>query len=760
MKAKVNDKKYNMEIKKISEIKNLGTFTNFQWINGCNDFKRYNFFYGWNYSGKTTLSRIFRCLEDKKTHPDFPNASFKVETDADNITEKDIGKDFNIRVFNEEFVEDNFKWNDNKHEINPVLLLGKESAELEEKVKELTQENQNKIKSVGETSDKKNNKENQLSESLTSKASEIRAILGITNPKDFDKNTLEPKINELEDNYKNLILPDNQYQSLLGIIKITTQYEIIPPIEIHLTIINFIDDVKNILHKKVTAQQIIEKLKNNPELGFWVRKGIDLHKNETICQFCGNELPSDLFDRLNRHFSDEFDKLIKEINNKEAEINSHENEIEKIQSPDKARFFPDYQTQYEEKQESLKTELNSYTESLEVLLNKLKDKRERLFDELDFGNINNNQQTVEKLIAEINNIITDNNQKVRNLDDEKTQAENAIINHLVAKSIGEIKYFAIKRLIGIYDKCITVLNPEIEEIKTNIISINQQIKAEAIGAEKINAYLKQFFNDAKLKLEVLDNGKYRILRDSDIAKNLSTGEKNIIALIYFFVHLEEKNFDLNQSIVFIDDPVSSLDSNHTFKVYGFLNEKLETCDQLFITTHNFDFFNLLKDFSKYDLSNEGVFFLIKKTLNNNGNKKSVIENLPVVLLKFKSEYNYLFSILKKFNEASDESNFELLYLIPNIARRFLEAYLFMKYPDGKKYDKKAEEFFKNENISDKQCTLKLLDEYSHEQSPEHSQKFPDINEVETSVKFILDIIKERDKEHYNALCVSINSNSN
>ncbi|HUW22583.1 MAG TPA: AAA family ATPase, partial [bacterium] len=142
MKAKVNDKKYNMEIKKISEIKNLGTFTNFQWINGCNDFKRYNFFYGWNYSGKTTLSRIFRCLEDKKTHPDFPNASFKVETDADNITEKDIGKDFNIRVFNEEFVEDNFKWNDNKHEINPVLLLGKESAELEEKVKELTQENQ------------------------------------------------------------------------------------------------------------------------------------------------------------------------------------------------------------------------------------------------------------------------------------------------------------------------------------------------------------------------------------------------------------------------------------------------------------------------------------------------------------------------------------------------------------------------------------------------------------------------------------------
>jgi len=747
-----------MKIKKIKKIKNLATFDNFQCPDNCDKFGQFNFFYGWNYSGKTTLSRIFRCLEIKKQHPDFPNAEFSLETDNENITQQDISRDYPIRVFNEDFVEENFKWNDEKHEISPVLLLSKKSIELENKVAELTEEKQNSKKLLRETSGKKQNKENQISQSLTNKAREIRNILGITNSKDFDKNTLEDKINKVEDNYKKHILSNNQYQSLLNTIRITTQYEVISEINIYLKLVNFIDDVKNILNKKITAQQIIEKLKNNAELNSWVRKGIDLHKNETICQFCGNKLPSDLFDRLNKHFPDEFDKLIEEIENKKIEITNHKSEIERFETSDKARFFLDYQVQYEEKQKSLKTELNSYVESLEVLLNKLKEKSEQPFNKLDFGDINNNQQTIEKIVRDINKIITDNNLKIQNLGNEKNQAKKTIIKHFVAKSIDEIGYFDLKLLISIYGIYISKLTNDIKKKQDSITDINKKIKAEAIGAEKINVYLIRFFNDGKLKLNLLDNGKYQIFRDNKIAKNLSTGEKNIIALIYFFTRLEEKNFELNQSIIFIDDPVSSLDNNHTFKIYGFLNEKLKDCGQMFITTHNFNFFNLLKD-----LNNKGAFFLVKKISNNNGDKKSVIENLPDVLFKFKSEYNYLFSILKEFNETNDKSNFELLYIMPNIIRRFLEAYLFMKYPDGKKFKNKTEKFFKNENtgdISEKQSTLKLLDEYSHEESPDHAQKFPDINEVENAVKFILDKIKGKDKGHYKALCESLNANSN
>ncbi len=63
------------------------------------------------------------------------------------------------------------------------------------------------------------------------------------------------------------------------------------------------------------------------------------------------------------------------------------------------------------------------------------------------------------------------------------------------------------------------------------------------------------------------------IRDDQIAKNLSTGERNIISLIYFFAKLEETTFDINNSVIFIDDPVSSLDSNHMHRVYAFLRKK-------------------------------------------------------------------------------------------------------------------------------------------------------------------------------------------
>jgi len=76
-----------MKVKKIKKIKNLATYNNFQWQDNCQEFGQYNFFYGWNYSGKTTLSRIFRYLETKTQHPDFSNAVFSLETDNGNITQ-------------------------------------------------------------------------------------------------------------------------------------------------------------------------------------------------------------------------------------------------------------------------------------------------------------------------------------------------------------------------------------------------------------------------------------------------------------------------------------------------------------------------------------------------------------------------------------------------------------------------------------------------------------------------------------------------
>ena len=747
-----------MKIKKIKKIKNFATFSNFKWLNNCQEFSRYNFSYGWNNSGKTTLSRIFRCLEIKARHSDFPNAEFSIETDSINITQKDIFKDYPIRVFNEEFVEENFQWNNEEAEIDPILILGKEAKDLEVKAKELSEKKGGKEGLLEENKEEKETIERNLDNFLTEKASEIRNILRVTNQKEFDRNKLEEKINIIQDSYPKHILTDNEKEKILNVYRSKKAENITFEVP-QLKISTYISEVKSILSQKVTAKQIIEKLKANPQLSYWVREGIKLHQSEKVCQFCGNLLPSDLFERLEKHFSHEFDNLMQETNSKENEILSHIKEIENLNFPDRARLSEDLQTEYEDKLNYLNTLKDNYIRNLQSLKEELKRKKESPFDSLEIKGMFDNTAEVVSAIKNIETIINDHNLKVDSFENEKQKAKEKLINYFTAEFIKEKNYLKKKGKIEKLYNEIERLNSKISNLGNEIENINRKIETEAIGADRMNKYLKQFFSDNKLKIKLTDNSKYKLYRNDQIAKSLSTGEKNIISLIYFFAKLEETSFDFNNALIFIDDPVSSLDSNHIFKIYAFINEKLKNCRQLFITTHNFDFFNLLKDLIKYDLKTKGNFYLVKKIISQTG-EFSCIENLPNVLLKHKSEYNYLFSILKSFNTSSDKSNFGLLYLLPNILRRFFEAYLFMKYPDGKGFTVKANTFLKDTNLNDKQSTLKLVNEYSHEVNPAHSQKFPDVEEVKNVVSFILEKIKNKDKEHYEALCESLKNNCN
>ncbi|MFT6213508.1 MAG: wobble nucleotide-excising tRNase, partial [Alphaproteobacteria bacterium] len=57
-----------VSVKTIKEIKNFGTYKDFNWNKSqIKELAGINIFYGRNYSGKTTLSRIFRAFELGKT---------------------------------------------------------------------------------------------------------------------------------------------------------------------------------------------------------------------------------------------------------------------------------------------------------------------------------------------------------------------------------------------------------------------------------------------------------------------------------------------------------------------------------------------------------------------------------------------------------------------------------------------------------------------------------------------------------------------
>ncbi|WP_083851758.1 AAA family ATPase [Alcanivorax hongdengensis] len=94
-------------LKAFERIHNFGVFNDYSRPGGLEDFTELNLIYGWNYAGKTTLSRVLRSVETQSLHPDYSGARFEISTnDNSSITESSLSTSSEkIRVFNSDFVK-------------------------------------------------------------------------------------------------------------------------------------------------------------------------------------------------------------------------------------------------------------------------------------------------------------------------------------------------------------------------------------------------------------------------------------------------------------------------------------------------------------------------------------------------------------------------------------------------------------------------------------------------------------------------------
>lgn len=115
-------------IDKINSIQNLGIYKDYKMATNIQKFNKYNLFYGWNGSGKTTISRLFRMIEKYEISQDYSNLKFNIEVNSQKYNEKNYKNiNENIFVFNEEFIDENINWNER---IKKILILS------EDKIKE------------------------------------------------------------------------------------------------------------------------------------------------------------------------------------------------------------------------------------------------------------------------------------------------------------------------------------------------------------------------------------------------------------------------------------------------------------------------------------------------------------------------------------------------------------------------------------------------------------------------------------------------
>ncbi|MBA6232427.1 MULTISPECIES: AAA family ATPase [unclassified Colwellia] len=794
-----------MTIIKRIDISNFGSYKNFKWKdtikndkNEVVDFKKLNILYGRNYSGKTTLSRIFRALETKNIPQDFSPCNFLLKTDSGDISHSNVvTNQLDIRVYNSDFTGQNLSFlSDNDGKINPFAILGEDNTEIERKVEEITSflgDSEQKIGLFYQKSLKyveyikakqvADNRQSELDQKLKNKANVPK--IGIK----YKYSLPTYNVNALAKDIK--LVQNESYTELSGaeIIKLNALRqdkeldEVTKRVNLQSNFKSLYDSAKTLIESNIKPSKPIQDLLDNYLLNEWVKNGRKLHESVDTCSFCGNPLPADLWKKLDAHFDQESEDLEQKIIALTTKVNREMSLLSDDVDIEVSQLYSEYKDQFEQEKKNLKRAVKDYKINL-VNINKcLQEKKEDIFSSKVIIPLVDVTENFTNIAQEINNIIDLSNQKTTSLNKEQEKAKKKLVWNEVSTFLQEIQYDDELKAIETLSEAVTVSYKKDQEIAEQIKAkederalLLTQLHDETKGADKVNQYLNNFFGHEGLKLEATEEAggrafKFEIKRGNQLAKNLSEGECSLVAFCYFMAKLEDSESQDKKLIIYIDDPISSLDSNHIFFIYSLIetliakptgqNENGKNIfgyDQLFISTHNLDFLKYLKRMTKPSKAEGSEQFLI-----SNKNTGSSIEIMPKYLRNYVTEFNYLFG---EIYTCSDETNkvthYNSFYNFGNNLRKFLEAFLFFKYPfsqdESKDHNLRVEKFFADD-LGAEPLVQRIVNEFSHlSEQFDRSVEPIDHAEIARLAQFVLKKLKDNDEEQFDCLTESVNFN--
>lgn len=791
-----------MSISQLS-IANFGSFKDFTWKKSIKDsggnvinFKRLNVIYGRNYSGKTTLSRIFRALETGRIPANYSAPFFTIVGDKGEVNQSGISAHgYDVRVYNRDFVNDNLSFlvNQDGGEIKTFAIIGETNKEIKDAIAEIelqlgSLEKKTGLKHELET----RRKDKDISKSNHKVADDALSDKLRTHANDKIKKNREygVAVYNIESIKRDIILIKKAGFKPLSedeksVKSALLRQEILPDISskvsINLKFKHLAATAEALLQRTITPTQAIQELLNDSVLQLWVKEGIPLHKEKRdTCAFCRQTLPSNIWQVLDSHFSKESTELESEI---DSTITSVDNEIKRIPTfltLTDNQFYSEEKLAFDVSKKALDISFEVYKKDLEALKSALQNRKNSLFQTVAPPKPSHDEKVIEQHIEAINVLIEQSNSRSKTLDKDKAAARDALRLSEVASFISTIGYEAellriaeLKSISEAANTSFTDAEKVITKLEGEVSDLQGKQKDERKGADRVNALLNHFFGHDGIKLEAKDNHdkttiKFQIMRDGKSAHNLSEGECSLISFCYFIAKLEESKSKDKELIIYIDDPISSLDGNHIFFMFSLIESLIAKpirnddgsnryrYKQLFISTHNLDFLKYLKRISLPNQKNHGghQHFMIER----NGTASNILL-MPDYLKDYITEFNYLFhQIYKCRDQELAKINHEPFYSFGNNLRKFLEAFLFYKYPyhdDKNDTFERIRKFFGDDDTAIALAN-RLNNELSHLESIfDRSIKPIEIPEIPKLANYVLDKIYTSDPAQYNSLLKSI-----
>lgn len=694
---------------------------------------KFNYLFGSNGAGKTTISRIIANEETFQT--------CKVNWKS--------GTKLEALVYNPDFVEHYFH---QVPELKGVFTLGKKQQEtldkiaagkkkineLTEKIETLNHSLQSQDKSSGKTVEQSNLESKFKGKCWAKKqkhdAKFQDAFTGYRNSADkFKEKVLEESSSDQSQLISQVEL-EKKAESIFGQTPVKES-----PVPIVDTTRLLAHESNPILKKRVIGKEdvdiaaMIKRLENSD----WVRAGRNFYNaNDQICPFCQQRTDETFAKSLNDYFDESFIKDSKEIDDLATNYITDAEFIQQrlanvIASPSK---FLDV--------EKLKTEKEFLDTKVNFNRQHIAKKKKEASQVVELESLSKVVAEIKSLVDATNIKISEHNEMVANLDAERKALTSQVWRFVLEELKDDLADY--KKNKDDLEKAITSIQQQIKEAQVEkkkkqaeVWNLEKQTTSIQPTIDEINALLSSF-GFQSFKLAKSQNGAfYRLLRQdgSDAKTTLSEGEKTFITFLYFYHLLKgstsESGMTMNRVIV-LDDPVSSLDSEVLFIVSSLIKKLFDEVrsgagyiKQVFVLTHNVYFHKEItyNQKRKAKALSEETFWIVHK--QDASSKVERHDTNPI-----STSYDLLWAEVRR----SDRSKLT----IQNTLRRILENYF--KILGGVELHQLYEKFDGQEKLVCKSL-VSWINDGSHFA---HDDLYvaPDDAQVDTYLKIFEEIFKK------------------
>ncbi|WP_145109879.1 AAA family ATPase [Cereibacter sediminicola] len=752
-------------VEKLVQITGVGIWRDQKPQSPDADFARKTIVYGFNGTGKTSLSRIFSSLEANSLANGLDDrAKFQVKfSDGTTATDASLAHPLgnHLLVFNSDFISRNFQWD--KGSALPIFHIDEESIEKVNELRRLEADLESASAEVRATKVRQEAAERRYKDKGTEIGGRVRDVRGTGYTQQFNRGNVDREYSEKEfkeqDNLEDVKI--DEYRAILR------QPEPLPKVSLAFELsAEYREKFKTAcdLVQRDFSAQLSSDLTAHANMLAWLAEGHRYHEENRLgsCLYCGNEISGQRRKSLTELFSDSWQQQMNALKTAIEWCGQSRSLLRGWLEgfPSRSSIQPTLAQSFDEAEKVFRAEVTATGTAVRELQAALEGRQRNPMESqtvpdsatklLDFAWSARFTDAKNRFLA----VITEHNSIHDQFRQRKDAAASALKAHVL---FGEQdSYRQLKRIAAEAENDAQMAQSTAKDMNEKAEALRKAIRKHGIAANELNSLLHEYLGHNSIRLEAKEEGYQLVRVDGSIAQNLSEGEKTALTFCFFLTQFGAEGRDKKKLVVVIDDPVSSLDSNAQTYAFGLIKKHTKRVAQVILLTHNLKLMHMAKRafFRGVNFSEsvpQGLLFVDCRD-DGNGSRKSALMKMPSHLAKYDSEYQYLFSIVL---EASENRSTDYLYLLPNAIRKLLEIFTAFAAPDKASF---AEALF------DDSGKIKGLDQAEMNQLERVCQieshgdieavtSLPPltVEESHRAANGAVKYIRERDRTHYNAM---------